>query len=290
MDNVKSIHEVSNMRKIFTVCAVGVAMLLHGLAWAGVRDDEAAAVQVYKEVSANQVVYTYSVTNRGDRPIIGLTVGFDYYRGDTQLAGAHPSQILSPYAWSGRVVSLEESDNYEVSWDIAAATGAILPGKTMTGFRIIAAQDNPRFTSSNWTVIVDGPPSNASSALQFVQGPAPNVDTVPPQLHVTLTPNVVWPPNRRMVSIAAQITVQDDTDPNPRVKLDSITCSDCPDASADISDAALGTDDRAFAVRSDRVGRRKEGRVYKVIYSATDASGNVARAEAKVTVPHDQRR
>lgn len=278
------------MRKIFTVCVAGIVILLHGLASAGVRDDETAAVKVFKEFSANQVVYTYSVTNKGDRPIIGFTVGFDYYRGDSQLAGAHPSQILSPQAWSGRVVSLEESDKYEVSWDIAAPTAAILPGKTMTGFRIIAAQDNPRFTSSNWTVIVDGPPSNASSALQLAQGPAPNIDTVPPQLHVTLTPNVVWPPNRRMINIAAQIVVQDDMDPNPRVRLDSITCSDCADASADISDATLGTDDRAFAVRSDRLGRRKEGRVYKVIYSATDAAGNVARAEAKVTVPHDQRR
>lgn len=199
-----------------TVCAAGIALLLHGVTWAGVRDDEAAAVKVFKEVSANQVVYTYSVTNKGDRPIIGLTVGHDYYRGDTQLAGAHPTQILSPTTWAGRVVALEESDNYEVSWDIAVPTAAILPGKTMTGFRIIAAKDNPRFTSSNWTVIVDGPPSNASSALQLVQGPAPNVDTVPPQLHVTLTPNVVWPPNRRMVNIAARITAQDDTDPNPR--------------------------------------------------------------------------
>lgn len=278
------------MRKMMTVCAAGIALLLHGVTWAGVRDDEAAAVKVFKEVSENQVVYTYSVTNKGDRPIIGLTVGHDYYRGDTQLAGAHPSQILSPTTWAGRVVALEESDNYEVSWDIAAPTAAILPGKTMTGFRIIAAKDNPRFTSSNWTVIVDGPPGNASSALQLVQGPAPNVDTVPPQLHVTLTPNLVWPPNRRMVNIAARITAQDDTDPNPRVKLDSITCIDCADASADISDATPGTDDRAFAVRADRVGRRKEGRIYKVIYSATDASGNVARAEAKVTVPHDQRR
>jgi hypothetical protein len=42
-------------------------------------------------------------------------------------------------------------------------------------------------------------------------------------------------------------------------------------------------------LKADRDGRNKAGRVYTVIYSATDASGNKATASATVTVTHDER-
>ena len=265
-------------------------LLVHGLSLAGVRDLETALVKVYKEVSPSQIVYTYSVTNKGDRPIIGLTIGHDYYRGHTELTGAYPRQIFAPSLWSGRVVTLEESNQYEISWDISVPSAAILPGQTVAGFQIVTSQDSSLFTSASWTVIVDGPPVNASSTLQFVSGPAPNVDTVPPQLTVSLTPNIVWPPNRRMENINATISVRDDVDPNPKVELVSIVCNECANASEDVAGAVYGTDDRSFSVRADRIGRRKDGRTYTVTYSATDASGNVSNAQAVVTVPHDQRK
>jgi hypothetical protein len=44
-----------------------------------------------------------------------------------------------------------------------------------------------------------------------------------------------------------------------------------------------GTDDRSFRVRAERNGSRQ--RVYTVVYSATDESGNVGYASATVTVP-----
>jgi hypothetical protein len=179
---MKTIYEKAKfMRKTFAIYVAAITMLLfHSLTWAGIRDDEVAVVKVYKEISASQVIYTYSVTNKGDRPITGLTIGHDYYRGHTELTGTYPRQVLAPNMWSSRIVRLEESNQYEVSWDIDSPNAAILPGQTVAGFRIITTQDNPLFTSSNWTVIVDGPPINASSRLQFVQGPAPNIDTVPP--------------------------------------------------------------------------------------------------------------
>jgi hypothetical protein len=202
--------KVRMMRKLLAISAAAISMLLvHGLSWAGVRDLETAVVKVYKEASGGQFIYTYAVTNKGDLPIIGLTVGHDFYRGHTELTGAHPAQIQSPNMWSSRLVTLEESNRYEVSWDIDAPTAAIQPGQTVAGFRIITAQDSPLFTSSSWTVIVDGPPVNASHRLEIAQGPAPNVDTIPPQITVSLTPNTIWPPNRQMVNVAANITVTD---------------------------------------------------------------------------------
>ena len=88
-----------------------------------------------------------------------------------------------------------------------------------------------------------------------------------------------------MVEVSANIVVSDNNDPNPKVKLVSIVCNDCDDPAADIRSADTGTDDRAFLLKADRLGKRKDGRVYTVTYSATDAAGNVATSQATVTVP-----
>lgn len=278
------------MKRLFVYTFTSLLLFVLSSVYAGVRDDEVASVKVYKEIFPSKVVYTYEVTNNGSLPLIGFTVGFDYYRGNPELSGVHPLQVISPAFWISRVVSLEESDRYEVSWDINDRLARINPGQTLVGFKIEMAQHDLRFTSSHWSVIVDGPPSNVSSTLQLVQGLPPATDTIPPQISVVLSPNKIWPPNRKMEEVTAVITVSDDKDLHPVVKLVSITCNECDNPVADIADAVVGTDDRTFLVRADRIGKSKEGRVYIVTYSATDSAGNSATAQATVTVPHDQRR
>ena len=265
-------------------------MAAGSLGHAGPRDDEVATVKVYKEASASSVTYTYSVTNHSEYSLTGVTVGFDYYRGNPVLSGTHPQQIIVPSQSEGYVESLEESDKYSVHWEITNPSASIKPGQTLSGFKIVMAREDTRLTSSNWTVLVDGPPASASSPLLLVEGPSASIDSVPPTLSVTLSPNNLWPPNRRMVEVSANIVLSDNNDPNPKVKLVSIVCNDCDDPAADIRSADIGTDDRAFLLKADRLGKRKDGRVYTVTYSATDAAGNVATSQATVTVPHDQRK
>lgn len=113
-------------------------------------------------------------------------------------------------------------------------------------------------------------------------------DTTPPNLDVTVTPSTLWPPDHKLVPITVAVKVSDDTDPNPGVKLVSITCDDGCDPSADVAGATLNTDDRQFQLRADRFGTGS-GRTYTITYSATDASGNTATKTTTVTVPHDQR-
>ena len=90
-----------------------------------------------------------------------------------------------------------------------------------------------------------------------------------------------------MHNVSAILSVHDDQDPNPAVKLVSITCNE-PLEPGDVA-ATFGADSRTFSVRSTRLGQDKTGRIYTITYSATDASGNTATATATVTVPHDQR-
>jgi hypothetical protein len=112
------------------------------------------------------------------------------------------------------------------------------------------------------------------------------VDSVPPELAISLSPEVLWPPNRRLVEIQASATASDSCGA-PVVTLESII-SDEPLATGDIAAADSGTADYDFQLRAERLGSGS-GRSYFVTYLAVDSGGNETRATADVVVPHDQR-
>lgn len=119
-------------------------------------------------------------------------------------------------------------------------------------------------------------------------------DDTPPSLSVELTPDVLWPPNHKLVDVHATVTVTDDVDPNPTFVLSSIACSENGVSGAGksaedcIDGADYDTPDVDFRLRAERSGRR-DGRLYEVVYRAQDASGNAATETLYVRVPHDQR-
>lgn len=80
----------------------------------------------------------------------------------------------------------------------------------------------------------------------------------------------------------AILTVTDDYDSKPEIKLESITAS-VPMNQSEIKGAVFGTDDRLFIlpVKKDPTGKPV---VYTVTYSATDGTGNKATASAPVTL------
>ncbi len=112
-------------------------------------------------------------------------------------------------------------------------------------------------------------------------------DTTPPTLQVAPSPSSLWPPNNKLVAVTAAVAVSDGLDPNPRVRLVSITCDDGCNPTNDIVGTAFGTDDREFKLRAQRAGGG-EGRTYTITYSATDAAGNAAQQTATVKVRHSQ--
>lgn len=120
------------------------------------------------------------------------------------------------------------------------------------------------------------------------------VDTTPPALSLSVSPNVLWPPDHRLVEVSAAIQVSDAGDARPRVELLSITSNEPDnglgdgDTGRDVQQASVGTDDRAFALRAERSGR-STGRVYTVTYRAADASGNSTTGTATVTIPKSQK-
>jgi len=119
-------------------------------------------------------------------------------------------------------------------------------------------------------------------------------DTRSPEIAVSLSPTVLWPPFHQMVATAASVTASDLCG-GTTVLLVSIASNEPDDApgdgdgstTGDIQGADPGTADFSFSLRAERDGQG-EGRVYTVLYEAIDGSGNTAIASAMATVPHDR--
>lgn len=117
-----------------------------------------------------------------------------------------------------------------------------------------------------------------------------SADETPPTIEVKVLPEILSPPNHKMVEIQVYVTVEDDTDPNPVVELVGVTSTEPFDGQGDGNtedDVETTLDGRIF-VRAERSGKGND-RVYTVTYKSTDATGNFAFGSATVTVPHDQR-
>lgn len=113
-------------------------------------------------------------------------------------------------------------------------------------------------------------------------------DATPPALSVTASPNRLWPPNHKYVTVHATVAASDDRDPAPSVVLLSVTSNE-PDDAPGSSDGntrndIVIVDDDTFRLRAER-SESGTGRIYTITYLATDACGNTTQASATVRVP-----
>jgi len=114
-------------------------------------------------------------------------------------------------------------------------------------------------------------------------------DKQPPQLTIKAMPDTLWPPNGKMVPVVVKIGVKDNYDPFPQVKFESISTNETDNSkgrSKSTEDYSWGGDS-ILSLRATRNGNG-DGRIYKINYSATDASGNRSISAATVVVPHDR--
>jgi hypothetical protein len=115
------------------------------------------------------------------------------------------------------------------------------------------------------------------------------VDTTPPEITVSVTPDSLWPPNHKYVVVEATVTAQDVGDPSPTITFVSVTSNEPDNGNGDgntINDIVI-IDNYTFKFIAERSGNGV-GRVYTITYQATDAAGNSAQASATVTVNHNQ--
>jgi hypothetical protein len=116
------------------------------------------------------------------------------------------------------------------------------------------------------------------------------IDSTPPQLSVSGTPDTLRPPNHKMVEVNVEVSASDNCDPNPNIVLVSVDCNEPENTlgdgntTIDIRNAEIGTEDYTISLRAERQSRGG-GRIYTMTYEATDGSGNSTNATATVIVP-----
>lgn len=301
----------NHLRNVIVIAILPILVMLSG----PISATEPIQVLVYGEHQRDNIVYHYTVINNGtvgfNNFVIGsefdttqketwpelgkLPVGWRYGKegetGTEILLDA--SSTAQPAGWTPSVYGAQDSGFFFLEW--TGGTNSVEPGQTLSGFSVtipkgkdpnlfpMPAGSELKYLNGHFTVGL----YSKAEGFKDVHGALERQDTTPPVLNVTVTPASLWPPNGKSVSITVNLSVKDDYDPAPEVKLESITANESL-AEGDIADAVFGTDDRQLKLVARRAGAKKEGRIYTITYSATDASGNRATASTTVTVPHDQ--
>lgn len=113
-----------------------------------------------------------------------------------------------------------------------------------------------------------------------------------PSLACSVKTDMLWPPNHKMVKVGLKVTPSGFSGTVTYTlhvysnEANDTTGSGDPHEGADGS--WNGSDPNTLKLRAERSGKVKTGRVYLIIVTATDTSGNTACCCTTVTVPHDQ--
>ncbi len=116
------------------------------------------------------------------------------------------------------------------------------------------------------------------------------VDTTPPDISsVVASPNVLWPPNHKMVPVIIDVITTDVCDDSPSCEISSVTSNETINGLGDGNTEPdwMVTGPLALELRAERSGPGS-GRVYTVEVTCSDASDNEASASVEVLVPHDR--
>ena len=271
------------------------------LAWA---QQAPVVVKGYGQHIGGNIVYHQQVTNNGSRTVVDIAFGletnqissnfpYDKLQGELSFVmpvgfksineNVKPASVSGPSGWTAEIIQIEHTGRYLQWRSPGHSQPAIQPGQTFR-FSVTVPKYYEAYFMGHFSAALAG---GGGKVPWYYNGAMEKLDTIPPNLTVTLSPNILRN-NEKQVPITATITVSDDYDPQPEIKLESITANEVLEKE-DIKGALIGTDDRQFQFKAEREGKNKAGRIYTVTYSATDGSGNKSTASATVTVPHDER-
>jgi len=192
------------------------------------------------------------------------------------LDGSGSSDPASTPGTNDALIAFDWFEGYGLPSQVALGSGAVLQTTLRLGTHLVTLQVTDRL--------------GATAVDDVIVTVA---DTRPPDISLTLSRTVLWPPFHQLVTTTATVAASDLCG-GTAVLLASVTSSEPDDApggsdgktTLDIQGAAIGTPDFSFSLRAER-DARGGGRVYTVVYQAIDGSGNAASALATVSVPHD---
>jgi hypothetical protein len=223
----------------------------------------------------------YVRTEQGQNQPPVVDAGLDQTVEQETYQGTEVTQIGHVSDADGDAITYEWTEG-----DTVLASGTIpAPNEPPTDADVTLTYTFPPGEHIVTLTVSDGKTSSSDDVLIIVE------DTTPPEISVSVSPDVLWPPNHKMVNIQAAVTVSDIGDPAPAWTLISITSNEPEEGpgkkhSPDIMGHGPGTPDLDFQLRAERL-EQGEGRIYTITYQAADSSGNSVSAEVFVIVPYD---
>jgi hypothetical protein len=222
-----------------------------------------------------------AIYNLSPAPSTKLTL--TYPNGSEKLSAGSMTEITWTSEGEVGPVNIEYSIDNGTSWT-----------------EIIAGTENDG--SYPWIVPCDLSPSSLvkiseadGEASDVSDGVFSIVDDVAPEIEISLSSDQLWPPNHKLVPMSAMVAANDNCDPAPDIKLESITVNEEENNHGDgntlndIQGANFGTADYHFFLRAERSGKGT-GRIYTVTYTTADSSGNTTAVSAMVIVPHNHKK
>lgn len=149
-------------------------------------------------------------------------------------------------------------------------------------------------------VVLDYRSLDYSYNLEVDQSTAVQIDiTAPVVTSFMLSPNVLWPPNHRMVEVTPAVTTSDNCGGQVNWMVKSVTMNEGDQVNTydplydqHVENGNTVGDMQVIGgklyLRAERAGQ-SAGRIYTVTLSAKDRAGNATLAKALVSVPHDQK-
>jgi hypothetical protein len=226
-----------------------------------------------------------------------LTVTDSYGASDSCLSTITVEDTLPPSITcpSSTAIECDQSPDPAIT-GTALVTDVCDPGPSVTfsdSVRPGACSEESTIARTWTTTDASG---NSSSCMQIIEV----VDTTPPVIEsLSVSPDVLWPPNHKLIPVITSVDVSDNCDSSPTVALVSITMNESdetmtfdPAYDSTIGDGNTIDDIHVDAngnisLRAERSGTGN-GRIYTITYAATDCSGNSSTADVIVTVPHNQ--
>jgi len=255
-------------------------------------------IKSYGQHIGGNVVYQHQVTNNSTCKVgsfsiaeetdqVSSSIDYNIARGELSQVfplgyqdfddDVLPGSVTGLPGWKAQIIQIEDSGLY-MKWDSGELmqTPDILPGQTAR-FSVTVPKMDAAYLTGHFSAHFGG------TCPWIYNGTMEKLDTTPPVLTVTLNPAATTLAQRgQLVPIIATITVTDDYDPAPEIKLLSIVANQ-PLTPADVQGAAIGTDDRSFSLLASRTNPMVI-RTYMISYIATDASGNTARASVLLKI------
>ena len=201
------------------------------------------------------------------------------------LGGAYPQSGAEAINDNGAVVGYTTAPSGWTAFVFTDATGMI-----DLNTRIPAATDG-------WRRLNDARAINNAGQIVVEYGVlgrngtyllTPITDTVAPTItSAGATPNVLTPPDGRMVPVTLAVSAIDNADAAPRCGITEVTDTEGPPAGANPSIEITGA--LTLGLQASRRGAGN-GRTYTIGVQCADVSGNATTTNVVVTVPHDGRR